>query len=206
MESKPPDPAPCMPGTVLQGPLPLTLHGLECIPLIGATEAWQGALQRLPPTLSSRGRKAWRSTQSQSTHLHGACCVLVLPLVECPLPVQGSTAGVSGSALSWASLHLPPGAPPPLKSWRERATRLPFRQVSFSPISAPLQPGERGEACLYRPRVARPPPGQAPSRPDGCTTGSSGREKPRPRSRRLLATSGLNLLCAGGKNFQASQS
>lgn len=94
--------------------------------------------------------------KSHSTHFHGACCVPVLPLAEAPPPVQGSTAGVSGSTLSWASLHLPPGAP--MKSWREKAARLPFRQVSFSPMSAPLQPGERGEACLYQPRVARSPP------------------------------------------------
>lgn len=35
---------------------------------------------------------------------------------------------------------------------------LPFRQDSLSPMSAPLWPAEKGEACLYWPRVARPPP------------------------------------------------
>lgn len=135
---------------------PLTLHSLECIPLRGATESW-GALQR-PPITQLQGKAGLEEhSESEHTLTRRLLCTGAAFTGGAPLPVQGSTAGVSGSALSQGSLHLPWGTP--LKSWRETAARLPFRQVSFSPMSAPLQPGERGEACLYRPRVARPPPG-----------------------------------------------
>lgn len=60
------NPPPLHPSTFLQGPLPLTLHSLECVPLRGTTEAW-GALQR-PPITQLQGNKGLEEHSRVTAH------------------------------------------------------------------------------------------------------------------------------------------
>lgn len=154
-------------------------------PSEGGNRGVGGALQR-PPITQLQG-KAWSSTQSHSAHLHGACCVPVLPLVEAPPSSLGQhRRGLRVYPVSGLTSP-PPGRPH--EELEGESCPLTFQTGQLQPhVGTSAAWGERRGLFVSATR------GQVPTRPDGCTTGSSGGEKPRPRSRRLPATSGLNLL------------
>lgn len=158
-----PDPAPCMPRPSCRASLTSDPARPGVHPLRGATERL-GGTTTFPPQHSAPGEERTEEHSEPSTHT-APCCVLVLPLVECP-PSPGQHRCLRVCPVS-ASLHLP-GRPPPLKSWRERATSgFTFQAGQLQPHVA-LWPGE-SERLLFVSATR----GQAPTRPDGCTTGSS---------------------------------
>lgn len=109
-----------------------------------------------------------------------------------PAVSERCTSGrASGSALSASFLHLPPRPPTPTRAART-AAHLTFQTGQLQPHGG-TGAGLRREQRL----VCIGHVGPAPTLgPDGCTTGSSGERDGASRSRRLLTTSGLNLLKA----------
>ena len=88
-------PPPPHPSTFLQGPLPLTLHSLECVPLRGATEAW-GALQR-PPITQLQGKKGLQEhSESQRTLTRRLLCTGAAFSGGAPLQSRAAPPGSQG--------------------------------------------------------------------------------------------------------------
>ena len=138
---------PCGRGTFLQDLLPPGSAQPGIHPSEGATKAW--GPWDVPPSLSSRETEGLEEC-SESEH------ALLRRLLCAGAAFSGSQAQQHWGLRVYPLSCLTPPPPPPLRAGG-RATRLPFRQLSFSPMSVPLQPEERRSLLVSATRGQAPP-------------------------------------------------